>query len=130
MGLTTLNNSTIIGNLAADAEIKTVELGDRKAQVAEATLYVRYSRDTDHSFRVQLSIWEDSPGWRVLDYLKKGSLIVAYGAMEPSPYITSTTEEPRAGLQINPVDRIELISVKDGNENEAKSSAEPAGAAA
>ena len=124
MGLTTLRTSTIIGNLAADAEVKTVDLGDRQAKVAEATIYVRHSRNRDESFRVDLSIWEDSPGWRALDYLKKGSLIVAYGAMEPSPYVTSTTNEPRAGLQISSVDRIELVSVKDNDE--AKSSAEPA----
>ena len=44
MGLTTLSTSTIIGNLAADAEVKTVDLGDRQAKVAEATIYVRHSK--------------------------------------------------------------------------------------
>jgi len=112
MALTSMNTSMVVGNLAADVEVKEVELSDRQSQVAEAVIYVRYRRNREESFRVDLSIWQGSPGWRVLDYLKKGSLICVYGAMEPSPYITSTSNEPRAGLQINPVDRVELISVK------------------
>lgn len=120
MSVTTLNTAIITGNLAADPEIKEVELSGGTSRVAEATIYVRYRRDRDKSFRVDLSIWEDSSGWRVLDYLKKGSLICVYGAIEPSPYITSTHNEPRAGLQMTP-DRIELISVKgDEQNNEAE----------
>lgn len=117
MSLTGLNTSIVVGNLAADAEVKKVELSSGQSQVAEATIYVRHRRDKDDSFRVDLSIWEDTPAYRVLEYLKKGSLICVYGSMEPSPYITSTNNEPRAGLQINPVDRIELISVKDDDQS-------------
>ncbi|MGB3514859.1 MAG: hypothetical protein WBA43_00280 [Elainellaceae cyanobacterium] len=123
MALTNMSTAIVIGNLAADVDVKTVDLGDRQTQVAEAAMYVRHRRNRDESFRVDLSIWEGSPGWRVLDYLKKGSLISVYGAMEPSPYITSTSKEPRAGLQINPVDRIELISVKDDDAEETQSEA-------
>jgi single-stranded DNA-binding protein len=127
MALTALNTTLIVGNLAADVEVKSLDLNGSETQVAEAAVYVRYRRDRDASFRVDLSIWEDSPGWRVLDYLKKGSLIAVYGAMEPSPYITSTSNEPRAGLQISPVDRIELISVKDGGDGSGDGAApEPA----
>lgn len=121
MSVSTLSSSIVVGNLAADVEVKTVDVGGGAAHVAEATIYVRYTRRRDESFRVSLSIWEDSPGWRVLEYLKKGSLIAAYGAMEPSPYITSTSNEPRAGLHINPVNRIELISVK-GDDSQSQSS--------
>ncbi|MGP1384034.1 MAG: single-stranded DNA-binding protein [Thainema sp.] len=124
MALTGLNTSIIVGNLAADVEVKDVDLGNRTSQVAEAAIYVRHRRHREESFRVDLSIWEGSPGWRVLDYLKKGSLICVYGAMEPSPYITSTSNEPRAGLQINPVDRVELISVK-GDEEADEATSEP-----
>ncbi len=124
MALTGLNTSIIVGNLAADVEVKNVDLGNRTSQVAEAAIYVRHRRHREESFRVDLSIWEGSPGWRVLDYLKKGSLICVYGAMEPSPYITSTSNEPRAGLQINPVDRVELISVK-GDEEADEAALEP-----
>lgn len=56
-------------------------------------------------------------------------MICVYGAMEPSPYITSTSNEPRAGLQINPVDRVELISVKSEAEADG-AQPEPAEAAA
>lgn len=119
MSITGINTSVVTGNLAADAEVKEVPLGDRSSKVAEATIYVRRRRDREESFRVDLSIWEGTSAYRVLDYLKKGSLICVYGAMEPSPYLTSTSNEPRAGLQINPVDRIELISVKgDGQADE------------
>jgi single-stranded DNA-binding protein len=85
MSLTGLNTAVLVGNLAADVEIKTVETSNGQSQVAEATIYVRYRRNRDQAFRVDLSIWEDGPGWRALEYLKKGSLIVAYGALEPSP---------------------------------------------
>jgi single-stranded DNA-binding protein len=116
MALTTLSTATMVGNLAADAEIKTVDVGGSPTQVLEATIYVRRRRDRDSSFTVELSIWEGSSAWAVRDYLKKGSLIAAYGSVEPSPYITSTSQEARAGLQMNPVDRIELISVKGKDE--------------
>lgn len=124
MALTNMSTAIVIGNLAADVEVKDVDLGDRQSQVAEAAIYVRHRRNRDESFRVDLSIWQGSPGWRVLDYLKKGSLIGVYGAMEPSPYVTSTSNEPRAGLQINPVDRIELISVKDDDAEEPEAESE------
>lgn len=117
MSITTLSTATMVGNLADDAEIKEVEVNGAPAKVLEAVIYVRQRRDRESSFRVQLSIWEGSSAWGAKDYLKKGSLIAAYGSIEPSPYITSTSNEPRAGLQINPVDRLELINVKDDDES-------------
>lgn len=74
MALTSMNTAIVVGNLAADVEVKEVELGDRQSQVAEAVIYVRYRRNREESFRVDLSIWEGSPGWRVLDYLEEGEL--------------------------------------------------------
>lgn len=122
------NMWTVEGNLAADVEVKSIDGLDSK--VAEATIYVPFPRNSDESFRVDLSIWEGSSGWRVLDYLKKGSLVCAQGQLEPSPYVTSTSDEPRAGLQIT-VDRIDLKIVKDSDSSQAEESkSEPAGAAA
>ena len=112
MSITTLNTAMMTGNLAADVEVKEVQVGEGTSKVAEAAIYVQRRRNREASFRVDLSIWEGSSAYRALDYLTKGSLICVYGSIEPSPYITSSTHEPRAGLQINPVDRIELISVK------------------
>lgn len=116
MSIATMSTATMVGNLAADAEVKEVDINGSPSKVLEATIYVRHRRDREKSFRVDLSVWEGSSAWGVQDYLKKGSLIAVYGSLEPSPYITSTTNEPRAGLQINPVDRLELISVKDDDE--------------
>lgn len=126
MSLTGINSLTIVGNLAADAEIKEVKINGGKeiTRVAEATLYARRRRNRDESFRLDISIWENSDAWRSVQYLKQGSLICVFGHMEPSPYITSNTNEPRAGLQIDPVNRIELISVKgddDGRNGQGQS---------
>lgn len=107
------NMWTVEGNLAADVAVKSIDRLESK--VAEATLYVPYPRNSEESFRVDLSIWEGSSGWRVLEYLKQGSLILVYGQLEPSPYITSSDNEPRAGLQLT-VDRIDLKIVKGSNE--------------
>jgi single-strand DNA-binding protein len=111
-----LNKWIVSGHLAADAQIKTVDLrdGDR-AQVAEATLYVRKPRDRDESFTVRLSIWEKSYGWRKLPYLKKGSLIICTGSVEPNPYISSNGNEPKAGLRMTVLD-IDLDNVKTEEE--------------
>ncbi len=68
-----LNKWIVSGNLAADAEIKTVELRNgEKAKVAKATIYVRKARSRDESFTVSLSIWEGSAAWRKLPILRKG----------------------------------------------------------
>jgi len=50
-----LNKWIVSGNLGADAQIKTIDLRNgEKAQVAEATLYVRSPRNRDESFRASL----------------------------------------------------------------------------
>jgi single-stranded DNA-binding protein len=116
-----MSTAMMVGNLAADAEVKEIETSNGKRKVAEATIYCRYQTDTDSSFQVQLSIWEGSIGWGILDYLKQGSLIAAYGAIEPSPYMSKKYDEPRAGLQIGSVDRLELISVKDNSSDSEES---------
>lgn len=107
-----LNKWIVSGNLAADAEIKSVELrsGD-KAQVAEATLFVRHPRNREEAFTVKLSIWERSTAWRRLPYLKKGSLIICTGNLEPNPYISKVGNLPRAGLQMTVLD-IDLDNIK------------------
>jgi len=115
-----LNKWIVSGNLAADVQVKTVDLRNGKqAQVAEATLYVRKSRNREESFTVSLSIWEDSAAWRKLSFLKKGSLIICTGNVEPNPYITSNDQTPRAGLAMSVVD-IDLDVVK-GLEEESQS---------
>jgi single-strand DNA-binding protein len=116
MSTADLNKWIVSGNLAADAEIKTIELKTgEKVQVANATLYVRKPRNREDSFTVSLSIWEKSLGWRTLPYLKKGSLIICTGSVEPSPYISSVGNVPKAGLQMTVLD-IDLAIVRDGTE--------------
>jgi len=112
-----LNKWVVSGNLAADAEIKTVELkSGGKADVARATLYVRGIRDRDESFTVSLSIWEKSIAWRTLPYLKKGSLIICTGNVEPSPFISKVDNSPKAGLQMSVLD-IDLDIVRNMDES-------------
>lgn len=109
-----LNKWIVSGNLAADAQVKSVDLrsGD-KAKVANATLYVQKPRDRDESFTVALNIWERSAAWRKLQYLKKGSLIICTGSLEPNPYISSNGNVPKAGLEMTVLD-IDLDIVRDG----------------
>ena len=111
-----LNKWIVSGNLAADAQIKTVDLrdGDR-AQVAEATLYVRKPRDREGSLTVRLSIWEKSAAWRKLPYLKKGSLIICTGSLDSKPYMSSNGNVPKAGLEMTVLD-IDLDIVKNDEE--------------
>lgn len=107
------NQWIVSGNLAADAIVKTVTLKDgREAKVAEATLYVQKPRNREESFTVSLSIWDKSTAWRVLPYLKKGSLIICTGSVEPNPFISSNGNVPRAGLQMTVMD-VHLDRVKE-----------------
>ncbi|MGF1499258.1 MAG: single-stranded DNA-binding protein [Elainellaceae cyanobacterium] len=118
MASTGLNKWIVSGNLGADVQVKTVDLrSGEKAQVATATLYVRGVRDRKESFTVSLSIWERSAAWRRLPYLKKGSLVICTGSVEPRPYLSSVDNRPRAGLSMSVLD-ITLDIVKDGDEPE------------
>lgn len=111
-----LNKLIVSGNLAADAEIKTVELkSGTKADVAEATLYVRGVRNREESFTISLSIWEKSAAWRKLPYLKKGSLIICTGSVEPKPFISKVDNSPKAGLQMSVLD-VDLDIVRNLDE--------------
>ncbi len=115
MASTGLNKWIVSGNLAADAQIKTVELkSGEKAQVATATLYVQKPRDREESFTVSLSIWEKSYAWRKLQFLKKGSLIICTGNVEPNPFISTNGNVPRAGLQMTVLD-IDLDIIRDAD---------------
>lgn len=125
-----LNKWIVSGNLAADAEIKTVDLKTgEKAKVAKATMYVRKPRSRDESFTVQLSIWETSTAWRKLPYLTKGSLIICTGSVEPSPFISTSDNKPKAGLRMNVVD-IDLDNVRTAEEEEEAAQNEPANGSA
>jgi single-stranded DNA-binding protein len=116
-----LNKWIVSGHLAADAQIKTVELRTgEKAQVAEATLYVRKVRNRDESFTVRLSIWERSSAWRRLPYLKKGSLIICTGSVEPSPFISSNGNQPKAGLSMTVLD-VDLDFVRGLDDEDSQS---------
>ncbi|MGP1375424.1 MAG: single-stranded DNA-binding protein, partial [Almyronema sp.] len=118
-----LNKWIVSGNLAADAQIKVVELRNgEQAQVANATLYVRGVRDRESSFTVSLSIWQKSFAWRALPYLKKGSLIICTGSIEPSPYLSNSDGQPRAGLKMTVLD-IDLDRVRN-EESETEVEAE------
>lgn len=113
-----LNKWIVSGNLAADAQIKTVEFRNgEKAQLAEATLYVRKPRSRKDSFTVKLTIWEKSAAWRTLPYLTKGSLIICTGNLEPNPFISSNGNQPRAGLEMTVID-IDLDNVRTGDDEQ------------
>ena len=122
-----LNKWIVSGNLAADAEVKTVDLrsGDR-AQVAAATLYVQKLRDRKESFTVSLNVWESSAAWRKLPYMTKGSLIICTGSIEPQPYISNGDGKPKAGLSMTVLDiDLDVIRGLDsaaGDESESRSS--------
>ncbi len=124
MASTGLNKWIVSGNLAADAEIRTVELKNGgRADVAKATLYVRGVRNKEESFTVSLSIWEKSIAWRTLPYLKKGSLIICTGTVEPSPFLSKVDNGPKAGLQMTVLD-IDLDIVRNVDESAEKSEAD------
>lgn len=113
-----LNKWIVSGHLAADAEIRTVDLkSGEKAKVAKATIYVRKQRNRDESFTVSLSIWEGATAWRRLPFLKKGSLIICTGSVEPNPYVSNSDNLPRAGLSMNVLD-IDLDNIRVAEEEE------------
>lgn len=113
-----LNKWVVSGHLAADAQIKTVDLrSGEQAQLAETTLYVRKPRDRKESFTVKLTIWEKSYAWRKLQYLKKGSVVICTGSIEPNPYISSNGNLPKAGLEMTVLD-IDLDIVRNNEDEE------------
>ena len=102
-----LNLCTLAGHVAADPEIRQIERkGGGSVQLAQMTIYVDRisSRKEKDSFTVSVSIWEDSPAWRKLDYVKKGSLVIASGAIDASPYVAKNDAQARAGLQLKATD--------------------------
>ena len=108
-----LNKWTVSGNLAADAVVKTVDLRDgRQGKVANATIYVRGVKDRNDSFTIRLDIWDNSAAWRKLAFLKKGSLIICTGSVEPGPYVSKADSLPKAGLTMKVLD-IDLDMVRD-----------------
>jgi single-stranded DNA-binding protein len=120
-----LNKWIVSGNLAADAEIKTVDLkSGEKAKVAKGTIYVRKGRKRDESFTVSINIWESSSAWRMLPFLKKGSLIICTGSLEPNPYISNSDNLPKAGLSMTVVD-IDLDNVRMAEEEEPSGESVP-----
>lgn len=102
-----LNLCTLAGNVAADPEVRQVQrkVGGN-AQVAEITIYVDRipSRKDNDSFTVDVSVWEGSAAWRKLTHIKKGSLIIASGAIDASPYVSKGDSLARAGLQLKATD--------------------------
>ena len=61
-------------------------------------------RNREESFTISLSIWEKSAAWRKLPFLKKGSLIICTGSVEPNPFISKVDNSPKAGLQMSVLD--------------------------
>lgn len=120
-----LNKWIVSGHLAADVEVKTIDLrSGEKAEVAKATIYVRKQRNREESFTVALSIWKSSAAWRKLSFLKKGSLIICTGSLEPNPYISGSDNKPKAGLEMTVVD-IDLDTVRNTEEAEEAAQTEP-----
>lgn len=98
-----LNLCTLAGHVAADPQMRHVDLKTGgTTQVANLTIYVDRipSRKESDSFTVDLTVWENSPAWRKLTHIKKGSLIIASGAIDASPYLSKADSQPRAGLQL------------------------------
>jgi single-strand DNA-binding protein len=117
-----LNKWIVSGHLAADAQVKTVDLRNgEQAQLAEATLYVRKPRDRKESFTVKLTIWDKSYAWRKLQYLKKGSVVICTGSIEPNPYISNNGNILRAGLEMTVLD-IDLDIVRNNEDETAEQS--------
>jgi single-strand DNA-binding protein len=117
-----LNKWIVSGNLAADVEIKTIELRNGEAaKVASGTLYVRRSRNRDESFTVALTIWEKTNAWRKLPYLKKGSVVICTGNVDVNPFISKNGNVPKAGLEMTVLD-VDLDIVRN---HEASGSEEP-----
>lgn len=102
-----LNVCTLAGNVAADPEVRRVDLkSGGQTQVADLTIYVDRipGRKDNDSFTVDISVWEGSTAWRKLNYIKKGSLIIASGAIDASPYVSKADAQARAGLQLKATD--------------------------
>lgn len=102
-----LNLCTLSGNVAADPEIRSIERKNGgQVQLAEMTIYVDRipSRKDNDSFTVNINVWEDSPAWRKLVHIKKGSLIIASGAIDATPYISKADSQARAGLKLKATD--------------------------
>ncbi len=115
-----LNKWIVSGHLAADAQVKTVDLRNgEQAQLAETTLYVRKPRDRKESFTVKLTIWEKSYGWRKLQFLKKGSVVICTGSVEPNPYVSSNGNAPKAGLEMTVLD-IDLDMIRNHESEETQ----------
>lgn len=113
-----LNKWIVSGHLAADAQVKTVDLrSGEQAQLAEATLYVRKTRDWKESFTVRLTIWDRSAAWRKLSHLKKGSVVICTGSVDPNPYISSNGNVPKAGLEMTVLD-VDLDFVRNNGDEE------------
>ncbi|MFM7470736.1 MAG: single-stranded DNA-binding protein [Nodosilinea sp.] len=119
-----LNLCTLAGNVAADPEVRQIQrkVGGN-AQVAEITIYVDRipNRKDNDSFTVDISVWEGSAAWRKLTHIKKGSLIIASGAIDASPYVSKGDSQARAGLQLKATD----IFLDSSPRNEASEKEEP-----
>ncbi|WP_416667305.1 single-stranded DNA-binding protein [Egbenema bharatensis] len=127
MASVNLNKWVVSGNLAADVETKTVTLrSGEEAEVASGTLYVQRGRNREESFTVSLSIWQKSNAWRLLPYLKRGSLIICTGNVDVNPFISKNGNVPRAGLEMTVLD-IDLVSVRNSESSVSNSAsgAEP-----
>lgn len=124
-----LNKWIVSGVLGVDAQVKTVDLrSGEKAQVADATLYVRKPRNWKDSFTVRLNIWERSAAWRKLASLKKGARIICTGSLEPNPYLSSNGNAPRAGLEMTVLDvDIDIMPASEDTEQDTEQDNRPEG---
>jgi single-strand DNA-binding protein len=119
MASTGLNKWIVSGHLAADVEVKTIELKDgRTTQVANPTLYVQKPRNREDSFTVRLNIWDNSVAWRKLQFLKKGALIICTGSIDTNPYISNVNNLPKAGIEMTVLD-IDLDIIPKDETNSA-----------
>ena len=99
-------NFNVIGNLAADAEVKNFSSGDW------VTFRVAHNfKDADGKDRTQwVSCMLKGSGGKLLDYLKKGQLVFVCGRGSARVFSSHITKAYEVGLDVA-VDRLELLSM-------------------
>ena len=95
---------SVIGNLGADAEVKNFSSGD----------YVSFRvahnfRDGDKDRTQWVSCLMRGNGGKLIDYLKKGSLVYVTGRGAARAFSSQITKQFEIGLDLT-VERVELLS--------------------
>ena len=113
-----MNTITLIGRAGRDPEVKYLDGGN---VVANLTLAVNRRKNEDPDW-FNLEIWGKTAQVAV-DYVRKGSLIGIVGSVRIDKWADKATGEPKSKIVVR-VDRLELLgSKRDGEGQQAFSSA-------